>query len=527
MICLWKIFRRIEIEDWRKMAKHQYWSNLSKNPSDANHKFPSLLKEIAWHLAIPLGLLVIVFLFFPSRERFEFSTDEGLELMKSFLVTKDYSLYDEIWSDQPPGLTYLLVASIKLFGVDVMMARYTVLIISCILMWTIVQLLRTIWGGAHAIAGAVLLLILPQYLVLSVSVMRGLPAIAFAMVSLFMLVKWHYTRKYPWLILSSIALGLSVLTKLFTGFLAPIFVVALLLFEYVGQKEKVKWYQYFLPALVWGVVLSVFILVMGLFIIGPQNAYQLLENHLIAADTDQNDKFIYLTINWHLRNLIPFFILAIVGTIAAFREKKWIILYPVAWSLTAYILLLFHYPVWDHHQHLITIPAVLPAANAVVLAARKVRQLIWYDLPLNFEKLLIYGTIVSLLVMFFRVPNSLDILEPKPSLSGSGLGLSMGEERFIYMMENRAHDNTWVVTDLPMYTYLVGLPVPPEIAVISAKRVNTGLITDTDMIEIVQEYQPEQVLLGRFEFPLLKSYLGEHYRIIHETEYITLYIRND
>jgi hypothetical protein len=71
------------------------------------------------------------------------------------------------------------------------------------------------------------------------------------------------------------------------------------------------------------------------------------------------------------------------------------------------------------------------------------------------------------------------------------------------------------------------LPVPPEIAVLSAKRVRTGLITDTDMIEIVKKYQPQQVLLGRFEFPLLESYVREHYRIIHETESLTLYIQND
>ncbi|MFN2234549.1 MAG: glycosyltransferase family 39 protein, partial [Anaerolineales bacterium] len=188
------------------MATQQFWQNHSSDSDKANQKFPSLLKEIAWHLAIPLVLLFIVFFFFPSRERFEFSTDEGLELMKSFLVTKDYSLYDQIWNDQPPGLTYLLVASMKFFGFGVMTARYTVLVISCILLWAVVQILRTIWGGAHAIAGALLLLILPQYLVLSVSVMRGLPAIAFAMVSLYMLVKWHYSHKYAWLLLSSITL---------------------------------------------------------------------------------------------------------------------------------------------------------------------------------------------------------------------------------------------------------------------------------------------------------------------------------
>jgi hypothetical protein len=357
--------------------------------------------------------------------------------------------------------------------------------------------------------------------------MRGLPAIAFAMVSLFLLVKWHYTRKYAWLLISSITLGISVTIKLFTGFLAPIFIFGILAYEYFGQDRKLKWYQYFLPALIWGIVFSTFILLIGLTLIGPQNAYQLLENHLIASNTDQNEKFIYLTINWHLRKIIPFLLLSLLGSIEALREKKWLILYPVTWSLTAYFMLLSHYPVWDHHQHLITIPAVIPAAHAVILAARKVQSFIQNDLPLKYENLLSYAAIFIFLIIFIRPPISLDILEPKPSLSGSGLGLSMGEERIIYMMDNRAKDDTWVVTDVPMYAYLAGLPVPPEIAVISSKRVETGLITDKEMIDIVVKYQPEEVLIGRFDFPLLTSYLAEHYRIIHETGKETLYIRNE
>ncbi|MFN2235426.1 MAG: hypothetical protein ACK2U1_14455, partial [Anaerolineales bacterium] len=338
--------------------------------------------------------------------------------------------------------------------------------------------------------------------------------------------KWHYSHKYAWLLLSSITLCISVTIKLFTGFLAPIFVIGILAFEYFGRDQKLKWYQYFLPAFIWGIVFSTCLLIVGLTLVGPQNVYQLLENHLIASNTDQNEKFIYLTINWHLKNIVPFLLLFLLGSIEALREKKWIILYPVAWSLTAYFMLLFHYPVWDHHQHLITIPAVIPASHAVILAARKVQSSIQNDLPLKYGNLISYAALLLFLLIFIRPPSSLDILEQKPSLSGSGLGLSMGEERIIYMMDNRAKDDTWVVTDIPMYAYLAGLPVPPEIAVISSKRVETGLITDKDMIDIVQKYQPEEVLIGRFNFPLLTSYLAEHYHIIHQTGNKILYIRN-
>jgi hypothetical protein len=492
-----------------------------------SQKFSSIVKEITWQLAIPLGFLLLVLFFFPTRERFEFSTDEGLELIKAMLVARDYSLYDEIWNDQPPGLTYLVVASIKLFGADVQVARTVVLLLSCLLIWAISQILRTIWGNAHAIAGALLLIILPNYLILSVSVMRGLPTIAFAMLSLYGLVKWHDTHKYPWLVFSSLALGYSVFTKLFTGFLAPIFAIGLVVFEYWQYKENLNWKRLLQPAFVWGIVFTAVVLVLGLLFVGIHNVEQLLLNHLTAADTARSEKHVILTINWHLRNSIPFLVIAIIGAVAAITDKKLVVLYPIAWSVTAYILLLFHYPVWDHHQHLITIPAVILAANAVALVGRKIHELIRSNLPVTIEKFLVIAAVIGLLAMFVRLPDSLNVLEPTSSISGSGLGLEMGEERFLYIMENRAQKTRWVVTDLPMYAYRVGLPVPPYTAVLSAKRYDTGLITDAEMLEAVQEYKPEQVLLGRFQYPLLESYLEEHYWIIHDRGNIRLYIRDD
>src|SRR5262249_7751748 len=37
------------------------------------------------------------------------SADEGGNFMKTALVTKGFHLYSEIWNDQPPVLTYVLV----------------------------------------------------------------------------------------------------------------------------------------------------------------------------------------------------------------------------------------------------------------------------------------------------------------------------------------------------------------------------------------------------------------------------------
>jgi len=117
----------------------------------------------------------------------------------------------------------LLTGVFKLLGEKVNAARVLVLLLSAGMLWAGSLLLWKTWGPVHALAGALLLCLLPWYLMLSVAVMVGLPSLAFAMFSLLALVYWHLRRQTLFLILSGLILALSVHTKVFTGFLAPVF----------------------------------------------------------------------------------------------------------------------------------------------------------------------------------------------------------------------------------------------------------------------------------------------------------------
>jgi hypothetical protein len=44
----------------------------------------------------------------PLKETFEYDPDEGVNVIKASLYSKGFSLYDEIWSNQPHLLTYIL-----------------------------------------------------------------------------------------------------------------------------------------------------------------------------------------------------------------------------------------------------------------------------------------------------------------------------------------------------------------------------------------------------------------------------------
>ena len=94
-------------------------------------------------------------------------------------------------------------------------------------------------------------------------------------------------------------------------------------------------------------------------------------------------------------------------------------------------------------------------------------------------------------------------------------------------MSDYIDQTNWIVTDMPMYAYLVNRPVPPILATFSRKRLVTGSLTDEDILTAVREYNPEQVLMARFTIPALNTYLEAHYTLIASPEFFRLYLRND
>ena len=126
-----------------------------------------------------------------------------------------------------------------------------------------------------------------------------------------------------------------------------------------------------------------------------------------------------------------------------------------------------------------------------------------------------------------RTPETFSLLESYPSLKTSGLEVGLFKEKLLEDVIALAPKSNWMVTDLPMYAFRAGIPVPPEIAVLSEKRVLTDNIDDEYLINIVKQYDPELVLLGRRRYPILESYLeGNNYQIEYgKGEEIWFYLR--
>jgi hypothetical protein len=85
-----------------------------------------------------------------------------------------------------------------------------------------------------------------------------------------------------------------------------------------------------------------------------------------------------------------------------------------------------------------------------------------------------------------------------------------------------APDTQWVFADQAIYPFYAGLRVPPELAVFSRKRFFGENLNNQILLDVMQRYQPEQVLLTRFKADLLADpefagYLAAHYTTVQET----------
>jgi 4-amino-4-deoxy-L-arabinose transferase-like glycosyltransferase len=444
--------------------------------------------------------------------------------MKASLVMKGYPLYEQIWSDQPPLLTYILVTTMRVFGTQVNTARYLLLVFSAILLLAAFYILRRIWGYPHAIVGTFLITLLPFYLQLSVSVMVGLPSLTFAVLSLLGVIAWHQGRNWIWLVLSALAFSASVLIKLFTGFLIPIILVGLLVGEWGRLRGKFNFRELVLPVLIWVGIFSAITIGVLVSLVGTANLDQLYQSHLEGAAIFNNAVF---TINYHLRDSIPVLLLSIFGILFTVIAKRWLTLYLVFWMGSAYLLLLRHAPVWYHHQLLVTVPAAMLGGVAVGEGMRWAVEAIRERRLLRLRNLITVLALASFaLVLYDQIPDVSRRLRNGANLVDGQLQSSALLEEVYQYVEEYAPDTEWMVTDLPMFPYRFDRLVPPNLVVFSTKRFKTDLIAEEELYKTIAAYQPEQVLIGK-KIQGLQEFLDQDYQLVYTRRDLDLFIRND
>ena len=193
-----------------------------------------------------------------------------------------------------------------------------------------------------------------------------------------------------------------------------------------------------------------------------------------------------------------------------------------------------HAPVWDHQQVLVTIPAAMLAAIAIGEGIRSLYRVFQRDGSGLHEKRrtpgLLAGAAIAgiiLLVFTFRVPEALHLLSPLPSFSHTGLNLDSDQTQVLAIMQTYAPQTELVVSDQLMFAFRTRLTVSPNLTVFTSKRVETGELTEEEIIQTIARENPEQVLLSRYPYPTVHGYLEKDYNPMYARGKLRLYVRKD
>jgi hypothetical protein len=489
---------------------------------------------------VPVLFFIITNWMMPLQGVLQFDPDEGIELAKVTLYSQGYSLYDQIWNDQPPLLTLLLSGWLKLFGMHIGAARMLILGLSSILVGAFYNSLRFSLGVGSALLGTTALCLTLNFLRLSVSVMRGLPAIALAMVGIYFLLlataplqsKAQTIAQRGWMrpmgstIVSAICFGLSLQIKFFTALLFPACLLHLLLgWQWFGRHRPSR--QQWRMALLWLTTCGLTTVTVGL-LTQSLSVEQLLGTHFegttqVALQREPS----WLLLLMFLAQDLDYSLLAGIGVWGLFKVKTmhWPTL-PLTWLITVLGVLSFYQPLWYHYYPLVSIPVVWLAtygvtqSYSVVQQKRWIRQIQWTKLrPVSLRGL----TTGFLLLAIALAPVKITVFAVQNHFFTQD---SQAKAEIIENIRTYRSQTRWLFTDLPIVSFYTGLKVPPELAVFSTKRIESGSLGTSKLRQILETYQPEQVLLGRYRQveKLLQPYLQAKYRKVYTKDKITQYV---
>jgi hypothetical protein len=215
--------------------------------------------------------------------------------------------------------------------------------------------------------------------------------------------------------------------------------------------------------------------------------------------------------------------LAALGSLVLLtRPDRWRAVLPLVWLAAVTMALVLHRPFRDHYTPLIALPLCWSAALAVPVMIRSVREW-WQEAGTRrWAKL----AVATLTVMLF-VP-ALARFPVRADEAARSLGHAPSHEwpEVRQVLNQYAAGTKWVFTDRPITAFYAGLRVPPEVAVFSHKRLLGGYFTPAEQLACLRRYQPEQVLLGRFQLDsLVLDHIDQCYTCIHAGHEFKHYVR--
>jgi PelA/Pel-15E family pectate lyase len=403
---------------------------------------------------------------------YQFNPDEGVNLMKAALVAEGFSLYSEIWNDQPPVFTLLLVPLQWLFPASVNAARALVLAFAALTVFCLFRIVRRADGRGAAWLAIVALAGERMFASTSVSVLIGLPAIALALAAMDQALAGARSGARLSFIAAGILFGLALQTKLFVALMLPALALAPFVDRWLPDLRR----RAAIDLAVLAASIAATFSIIAVAFSEPIFAQLVAPHSEAAAVADYIRRggplavFDSLSPQW-------FLIFAALGAVASLRSRRLVSAIPIVWLAVAGLVLVLHRPFWGHQAVLLQVPVAWLCGLAITtFGTAPARR--WITAALATFVIAVSATTLYSLGTSVRG-------ESGGSLDSPLLSRDQGVGR-------------WVVTDYLLDAYRANSLVPPELAVFTEKRLVTGNLTNETVAESINRYLPDEVLLRRF-----------------------------
>jgi hypothetical protein len=441
------------------------------------------------------------------------SDDEGTNLMKARMVQEGYLLHRDIWSDQPPFFTLCLAWAFDLFGESVLVARSVVVAFACLALASTAWMARLLGGRVSSLVAVVFLAFSPQFLELSRSVMIGLPAHALATLSMACGLMALRTKREIWLLAAPVAVAASLLTKPLHAFLfAPL---SIIIWLWGKSSEGTVWHRWGRKALLLTFASLVpLLLVIGLFG-GPLLVEQVAGTYF---ERQQSESFRFGRVVSHSAARVSRggllhwtgLVLALYGLVVTWRRRDSMGMAVSVWFLGGLIA------VYSQTRFRVRYVVLLsfPVAGLLSIGLRDLvcsARLAWTR-PRRWLPLGVGAVVVTALTLGAAG-------KVRWALVQTCCEELRAEEEAVAMLRSIGTPGGYAISDDGILPFRGGLLAPPQLTVISGRRIGTGQLTAGTLIDASQTYRPEAIVLWDKRLASLPEYVDwveQHYCLARE-----------
>ncbi len=491
-------------------------------------------------------------------------------------------LYSPVWWDHPPVHPGILQAGSALFGSTLQAFRLVAGLLCASSLWALAACaspLRRL--DVAKFAAGVLCLSSVGFLSFGLSVTIMLPALGFALWAVWLWQRFGLSGNRWWLFGSGIVFGLGFQTKFTALLLVPALGVEFLRQAWrqvpatssrrpdgseegtaaastpapapssrpsppVGEKMSKalkflsQWSGIWLAGFAYGVAF-----VWAFF--PEEDLVWLLKYHfrpeVTAAFQGQaglSPMLHKLGMDWPIAGF------AVLGLFLGMVQRRWAVVFPTVFFITSFLAHAWHRPWWDYYYLHLSLPLAwlgalgvqwtwetlakpaspipnsefrIPNSSSVSLR-RRLREFWPGWRPAGLIAAVSFCLAGFLVELPERYERETAFLRAKPSPT---------EVKVLAELAERRADTRWLYTDRPIWCAHANLLIPPELAVLSLKRIAAGDITHAEFLRLLYHYRPEQILLQRrhFEDEKFHEFLRAFYDVVIEEGNLKYLVRRD